>query len=512
MMNKDNKWRLVSDVVAMFPSNYPDGVYITNLDNKKQESLIASDIENQLNTTNYIKVTVNNEFNIKVASGGLYVKCSNFLDSEKWYVVINFQADLIFDLVSQVKNNLGVFDETFEAIFNDNFIHTVGFICNSMDNYNSCFEEMGRRVVCDMSKKTKKRIPGHRYDSVDRSLYYLGSFKSRNNGGKFATESNMVDVDLYATNITKDDKNVSDIFKNHVIGKDIVAIPTQEALVDFGEILKNDFATEDIQNYYKYLFVNAVNDSDVSKNYIYKAGNHGRVLNLFSYQSATNLNYNLTSDVDLEAYIKDVLLGLVKSYWNKNNKFRKDNEVKEVNNIDKNTVGLINLFYANLADPNVYKDVYYSDMLKKLKIDLNKLAKEVLITWNTMKEEGAKKWDSYVKIASSVGESFTSDQRTKDVVKMEVKKTTITEQLPESLKNVIIEIAYDANDNFGLNISKYQIYNLGTKRTPREYTEMKITLDDICKSGKLNDELKDTIMKTKFNSIDIYCNKGGKLE
>ena len=494
----------------MFPSNNPDVVFITNLDNKKQESIIADNIENLFNTNNYTKLTVNNEFHVKAAPGGLYVKCDNFLDSSKWYLVINFNSSLIFDIISEVKNNLGVFDETFEAIFNDDYSHAVGFVSQSMNNYNSCFEEMGRRVVCDMSKKTKKRIPGHRYDSAEKSLYYIGAFMSRNNKGAFANDSNMVPVDLYATNITKNDKNISDIFKNHIIGKDIIAIDTQESLVDFGEVLKNDFATDDIQNYWNYLYANSINEADLDISY--KAGNYGRVLQLFSYQSPSNLNYNLPPEIDVEVYLKSVLLGLIKLYWNKNNKFRKENEIKEANDTTKNISGLINLFYANLADPNLYKNAYYSDMLKKLKIDLNKLASEELDEWKVIKEEANKTWDQYVKLSSCLGESFTSDQRTKEVMKMEVKKTLISDILPETLKNVIIEIAYSANDNFGLNINNYKIHNLGTRRTPREYTEMKITLDDICNSGKLNDELKDVIMKTKFNSIDIFCNKGGKLE
>jgi len=511
MTKINKKWRLVSDVLAMFPVNNSNVVFITNLDNKKQESVMANVIESMYKDTNYTKQTVNNEFHIKVDSEGLYVKCDNFLDTSKWYLVANFDSDFIFKIISEVKNNLGVFDESFEAIFNDDCLYSVSFINNSMNDYNSCFEEMGRRVVCDMSKKTKKRIPGHRYDSVDKSLYYIGSFMSRNNKGTFATDSNMVPIDLYATNITKNDKNISDIFKNHVIGKDIIAIDTQESLVDFGEILKNDFAIDDIQNYWKYLYENSINEPE---KYIgnYRIENYGRVLKIFSYQSPSNLKYNLPPEIDVEGYLKSVLLNLLKLYWNKNNKFRKENEIKDSNDVTKNITGLINLFYANLTDPNLHKNTYYSDMLKKLNIDLNKLANEELNEWKVIREKAEKTWNQYVELSSCLGESFTSDQRTKEVMKMEIKKTLISDMLPESLKNVIIDIAYSANDNFGLNITNYQIHNLGTKRTPREYTEMKITLNDICNSGKLNDELKDVIMKTKFNSIDIFCNKGGKLE
>jgi len=509
-MIKNNKWRLVSDVMAMFPANNPDVVFITNLDNKKQEALIAGDIEKYFNTTNYTKQTVNNEFHVKIDIGGFYIKCDNFLDNSRWYLVINFQPELVFDIIPQVKNNLGVFDELFEAIFNDDNMNSVGFTSQSMENYNKCFEEMGRRVVCDMSKKTKKRIPGHRYDSADKSLYYLGAFMSRNNKDKFADDKNMVPIDLYAINISKNDKNISDIFKNHVIGKDIIAMDTQESLVDFGEILKDDFTGKDIQSYWNYLYANSINEADLDVSY--KAGNYGRVLQMFSYQSVNNLTYNLPPEIDIDVYLKSVLLSLIKIYWNKNNKFRKENELKDIKTQNENIIGLINLFYANLADPNIYKDNYYSDMLKKLNIDLNKLAVEALDEWSKMKTEAEKTWETYIKLSSSIGLSFTSDQRTKDIMKIDVKKTLISDLLPETLKNVIIEIAYNANDNFGLNISKYKVTNLGTKRTPREYAEMTITLKDICNSGKLNDELKDVIMKEKFNSIDILCNKGGKLE
>lgn len=511
-MIKNNKWRLVSDVLAMFPVDNPDVVFITNLDNKKQESIIAEDIENTFNKADYTKQTVNNEFHIKLAKDGLYIRCNSFIDSSKWYLVFNFQMPQVYEIISQVKNDFGIFDENeiFEAIFNDGFVNSVGFTSQSMNNYNSCFEEMGRRVVCDMSKKTKKRIPGHRYDSTDKSLYYLGSFVSRNNKGKFAANSYVVPIDLYATNITKDDKSISDIFKNHVIGDDIIAIETQESLVDFGEILKNDFDKDDIQNYWKYLYKNSINKKDFDTEY--KTWNYGRVLQIFSYQSASNLNYNLPSEINIQEYLKDVLLDIIKEYWNKNNKFRKELEINKSKSLSENITGLINLFYTNIIDYNLYKNEYYADMLIELKVNLNTLANKALDEWNKLIEDAINTWDSYKELSSCLGNSFISDQRTKEVMKIDVKKTLIADVLPETLKNVIIDIAYNANDNFGLNINTYNVHNLGTKRSPREYTEMKITLDDICNSGKLNDKVKKDIMNTNFNSIEIFCNKGGKLE
>jgi len=512
-MIKNNKWRLVSDVLAMFPVENPDVVFITNLDNKKQESIIAKDIENYYQSANYTKQTVNNEFHIKITTEGLYVKCDNFINNSKWYWVNNFQTPLVYWIISQVKNDLGVFDEneTFEAIFNDKLINNVGFTNKSMFNYNSCFEEMGRRVVCDMSVRTKKRIPGHRYDSVDKSLYYLGSFISRNNGGYFASDSHVVPIDLYVTNITKNDKSISDIFKNHVIGcNDIIALESKENLVDFGEVLKNDFDKDDIQNYWKYLYQNALKIKNININttiWDYKS-----ILQIFSYQSSKNLNYKLQPEINIEDTLKDILLQLIKLYWNRNNKFRKELEIKDSNSESDNVTNLINVFYANIIDPNIYKNIYYEDMLTYLKIDLNKLVRDVLNEWNKLKEEAEKTWNSYVKISSCLGTEFKSDQRTKEIIKIDTKKVLISDLLPETLKNVIIDIAYDANDNFGLNINTYNIHNLGTKRTPREFTEMKITLEDICKSGKLNEDIKKDIMKVKFNSIEILCNKGGKLE
>jgi hypothetical protein len=65
-MIKNNKWRLVSDVLVMFPVESPNTVFITNLDNKKQEALIASDIEKYFNTSN-----------TAIASILLFVVCLN---------------------------------------------------------------------------------------------------------------------------------------------------------------------------------------------------------------------------------------------------------------------------------------------------------------------------------------------------------------------------------------------------------------------------------------------------
>lgn len=499
-----SKWRLVSDVAALFPISSRYDVFLICIDNKKVESEVSKMIKEIYNNDDgYIKRIVDNELDIRISSTGLQVRCDGFLEESSWYNIVNANYDQFFSIITQVKNNLGSFDDTFEAIFSDSCNTCVGFINDTMKEYTECLEEMGRRVICDTSKKTKKRIVGHRYDSENRSLYYLGNVLTNKTAtGLFSKDTNICTlVNLYTTKVNNGEKTVSDIFKNHVFnGNDIIVINTDEdkSLVDFGKVLDDD--TNNIEDYWDYIFNNMKN---------YFKDNYGKILYILYYISPKYIiENNLSSEI--ESIIKDSLKDLIKKNWNINNNFNHELEIKSSNSDEVNERGLKNLFFSRLVDSNLNKKRYYTDLFNEINIDIDKDITEALSDWKNF--DIHKDWDTFVEYSQFLGKSYKFDQRTKEVISISITKTKLEDVFPENLKNVIISMVYEANKDFGLHVSKYAETNTGTKKDPRVFTDITIKLKDLCNSGKLDDKIKKEIMNLDIKEINILCNQGGKLE
>lgn len=257
-----NKWRLTSEFNAYFKadsllvdsstgSSYP-GVYLSPLDDKVSRKHVekicgTKYVAVRENEVNLMLATVNRKFRI-------FVKCVEFPKADQWYECLNFSCDLDYlgKLISSHEIKGGVFDNTFEVVFSDNYPGLVSVISDKMGKeYEECNDEFVRRLNSELCKKTKKYIPGHRYDTPKETIYYLCPLKSRLKNfynSNFLENSEVVDAYLYVNKIRDGYKKVSDVLSNESIISSLdeddvysikigFSIPNRS---DSGEVLEDD--------------------------------------------------------------------------------------------------------------------------------------------------------------------------------------------------------------------------------------------------------------------------------
>ena len=83
-----------------------------------------------------------------------------------------------------------------------------------------------------------------------------------------------------------------------------------------------------------------------------------------------------------------------------------------------------------------------------------------------------------------------------------------------ALTRAVIDMINFAKPNCGIGVSKYAVYNVGTKKSPKEYISCEVTLKDLLDHTKdsISDELKAEIIKNKFTRIIVQADKDRELE
>lgn len=523
-----NNWRLTAEVIAyIIPGT--DELYLAAPEKKIYQQSVLKEITDGVFSEYRLEL---NEFNISLRANfetesvDVYIKSDLLPKSKEWYRVKNFYEPHTSLILSAVKNDCGDFSGTiFESAFSEDDLRKVTFTTTEMPNYNTCFQEMRRRMNCELYKKTKKWIPGHRYDSLKDTFYYLGSaysHKKEEYNSEFIKDiTEMPEVYFYVTKLKPEEKTISDVFNNRHFGDtedDIQITNTMISLVDSGEELFNDFG-EDIQVFWDKLWENSIKaNKEISKyNYVsYK--NPKYILDILAYQSHGNLKY---SD-DIKQKTSDLLCDLVSdciiNNWGRE-KHRKDIVVSSNNTIDQNVENGTRLFYSVFKDPNVIKNLYYSGLFNELGISLQTIVRNFLLSWSENKTSediyAFLKYRNYHE-DRVVHDKVRSTQRINSTnYKMEQK--TLNDIFSNTdLKDTIIKVIEEARKNCGYGVSEFSIQNVGTKRMPKEYIACRVTIDDIINYYKGLDKMPENliheILVNKFCWVDVTFDKDGELK
>ena len=508
-------WRLVSDLFVYVLSTKK--VYFAPIDNKKIQSMVIKQIENP-----FIELKIENDgFNIKLQEDlNLYIKSDQFPEKEKYYKISNFDKNSLGKIITQTKNDMGDFlDIKFEAIFSDDFPGIVSFVNNSMSQYKACFEEMKRRMNCELCKKTKKWIPGHRYDTLTNTIYYLGEVKSRKQtltNSELQEGTSMPTAYLYVEEIDDGCKKISEILKSKCFGKDIRVSFSQVSMVDCGKVLENDL--EKFQDYWEDLIINTEKEEssiDTFGNPIYD--NSKNIFSVISYQSGTeDLTISNGIKVIIEKVIRTIMKQTLKNYWNYNTSSIKLNNKQTV---EENTNSLVTLTLTKIKDENILRCLYYKELFHKFNIPIEDIAKKIIINWNEndifndfnlyLKHVG------YIMIHYPTSNIILQREKTKTYnIKDFIKVSDLYGE--NELSDSIIKLFEKSKSNYGVGISKFEYYNIGTKKDPKIYILANIKLDDLIKYfdgvDNMSENLKNIIMKKKFIEVDINVDYDKVLE
>lgn len=487
---------LVNDVLAYIILGQKEvALSITN--NKKHNVLVAKSIDRPCSGL----VLGENEFKLRLSvkpdykGVEAYIKSPKFPNPNEEYKVINFLESSAYQILSEINNNNGVFDNKFEAVFIDK---DVSFITEGMSNYDEAMDEMMRKFYTEMGKKTKKWVPGHRYDSADETFYYLGSFLSRKkeefNSSFYNVLEELTVVHLYV-NTLRGEKTISDVFKTRTYG-DIKAIwdNTLPSCVDSGQALTDD--SPSLRDLYPEMLDNAI-----SKNESFKS-----IFDCLCYQSLhDDISYQDSLSSKLTGIIHNLIKDVIFNNWNIV-RSRTDRQIGSTetleNNIDRIKIILLN----NIKDGNILGRYYYEGLFKSLGINLDNEIQEYLNSWDENYLSSSfdvfrENIDYFLKRVEK--KSITSIQRTGDST---VKISSLFGK--GILGNTIIELIEYANKNFGDGVSEYNVVKIN--RTTSSVS-CSITLEDLLKFRDTED-LRKEILDYKFSKILVYFDKDRSLE
>lgn len=520
-----SNWRLTVGVTAVLVTPYEEhGVYLCSSEKKAYRSLLERKINILEYTTLRKEVLIeDNEFEVKIVphpvSGyTVKIKHDSFPDKDAWYTVKNIQESDIIDLIYYGGMNDSVLTGKYEAIFSDedDCKTSVSFISSRLPKYKECFEEFRRRLNCELLKKTKKMIPGHRYDSISESRYILCKAlyrKQKDNLSDCLTDIlTMPEVYLYVTSLGDNDKSISDVLRTRKIGdgkNDIHISRVFTPLVDCGEVLSDDF-TGKIDDYWEDLTNNAMSSSrtpfEIETGFIH-------ILNTLSLVS----NSEKVSVVDKEGLLTKVLTYIVDNIILENYDLTHGIAslvISSKNTLSDNVKNCANILFNTIGDPNVNRTDYYTTLFNTFGISLEKIAEQRLIYWNPAAL--SKDFDTFMnntRYFSLRGSHKVYRQRLNSTnYKLDVNR--ICDDFSVVLSEAIIELLNYARKNCGYGIERFAIYNVGTKSSPKEYISASLNVKDIVSyyGDRISENLKKEIVDSKFTDIAIEFDKDITLE
>jgi hypothetical protein len=522
-------WRLVTELDAF--------VYLTEKKillvpaekvSVKKRSLSISGLPNKEKPLDI--ALSNNEFEVRFSDALVPQVRNKELPGGKevWYELVNYVYYNDYPYESYYRKEIskllkfdGIFQGMggFEAIFSDEYPGKVKLILDGMDEYESCFSEMTRRLNCSLYKKTKKWIPGHRYDTEDRTYYYLGSYYSnRDNLYESNYKSDVTEYHL-VTEVKGDCKTISDVFKTRLFGSEpdnIIVLDALKPMVDSGEAFKDDVS--DIQDLWDDMIELASKEEKTIKPMFDVVGFRG--------PDASSANkYKDTSsweDTFLDRLKKDLRSTAI-IYWNVGNVVKENNRMNASESDEFNTTALWDLFCEEYLknDFNCRKMEYYMDLLDALGIPVNSICLSII---NSMKSESFanKGFDNYLKYGKDYYRFRDNHGRQSFVYAKSGSKLyrsndsdKISDRFPPLLAKTVNDIVKEAIINYGNGVSSYSVENYGTKSSPDIFHEITISMNDIIShfggQDQLPDQIKQEIIDKRVWEISVLLGQDVKL-
>ena len=407
-MNENIKrWRTASTLVAILSDtgkvllvDQEDTKSITELRRKFVASKLIELVDDPMFA---IKLQVNTEeFDLKdqnIACGfDIFIKSNQFPDKNNWYELDNFYYPHLSQIILQ--NNLNeegiLFDDNgdFNIFYpcvssNASLLGIISFVSESMEKYSNYNSEAIRKLNVDVKKKTKKWIPGHRYDSASDTIFYLGQVdtmfdlkaKSKSFPETYDTVTYLITRSPKVARVNK----ISEILQKYPIVDDLSALGIElmpsipSDYVDSGEYMEND--VENFNDFKEILFKNTLNVYNTPKTIDSSACLLLRIPQMSdkNIPDTPEKYKNIVSD-----FLRIVLDRILFENWDIKSSitglssrllgsFRERNE-----NVD---ALFKNLLYV-IRDSNTQRGFYYPDLFKWLGIDILELIKDTLDAWD----------------------------------------------------------------------------------------------------------------------------------
>ncbi len=415
---------------------------------------------------------------------------------DNFYVVKNFYP------TNEAKGKLikaisGLTGRSLEPVFSEDTPDAVWFVKTGTQDYKDASDEMIRRLNCSMMKKTRKWVPGHRYDSENKTYFYLGKFVShRKNYDSSEFLPIPVECHLVIEKIPDGVDTIPDILRCSMYGstgRDYIHAlwGNLPLMVDSGQVLKDTNEPWNLQSLYM----------DQLKN-IYEAGGPlEKALEVFAFTDNVG-DIFLPESVDLDPIVVEIkrsMNELLVEWWglryNGNSQYVGPDQEESAN-----ISGLIALFSSSLNQENIFRILYYPELFRMIGIDIADIAKNAIINWGSgyrLKES----YDYYIKVY----DSWRKHHR-------EVVDLDQCESRPESflgnkfgidLSSALKKIITGAASNNGEGVTSWKEINRGSTSRPNIVIQAKVTLQDILCMGEPGETLKNDIINSGFQELSI---------
>ena len=474
---------------------------------------------------------VNEDITVRIKDQTVYISSPNFPNPSIEYILKNISTSSLWDIISYTKIDCGVIEGTFEIAVGakgGDYTTVVKLINPSMPVYMNYLNEMVRYLNCQTGKKKRVWEIGHRYDSEEKSYYYLGSVHVRNINPS-NSEYNLKpqkEVNLFVEDI-KDAKTISDVFSKGIINLTqyqvncgdyycIQGLYSPKCLVDCGKYLEDDGTT--ILDYLDSITFNTINliESGVD---IYGYNEYINLVLLFEIFKVCNMSGDVLklsegSQDLIKNLINEVIYSIFYEFWDCPGKPR--NIDKDLSLEGKEQKVFTN-FLTIIRDCNVSLVSYYKTLIDNnpvLSEAFNKIS-EYSNTWDdTIYTQDFEKHLKYRRGNSFI---FTTRTEKSSRYKLNIVKVSDTIDKDSALFEEIVSIVDDTRNGMGPSTLSYVRNNVGTKNNPLIYESFLIGVEDICskyieKGIEIPENLKYDILRFGFRKLTLMIDLGEKVE
>lgn len=453
----------------------------------------------------WIEKTFNNaNIELKLEDKEFYLKSSDFpVSTSGWYKTPQLTVNkTLYEILEQTPVSLGVIQGSWSIVVDSASPIEYSIAEKSSQVYKDAEREMNRQFVFEVSKKTKKWTPGHRYEMAGSTVYFLGttdSYRSSVDKPEYKTTSQRT-LYMIAANVDESKyKTISEVLKDYQFFKEstkqgdiflegyIYLLESPRLSVENGEALKNDSPDIDfcldeslkIHSGYDYVrSLSLVNPTKISQE---AKDNIKRFLKKemddfitefwdITYFSTGNLLTKNTEDQNIDYLIMNCL-----------RKFNEDSL--------KGVQYYIDLFQAFGINPTeISKEVIKDFSVKEVLLKLPKTVKEIINN------------KLYFKRHSGAPTYIYGDLETKV-------KSSVTKKFLNSLNKTILDVNGTC---FCKNFSRY---NIGTKAKPKIVFSYRLDLEEIDNyyKGTIPEDLEKAILDEGIKSFQIECELGKDL-
>ena len=446
-------------------------------------------------------------FSVKILDGMIYVSHPDIMKGN-WLKLANQDENNISAISEFCEVNKGqVVGSDFDLAFQmdevgDQILEKSWMISKEMNNlYLKAWKEFTRRMNFTFKKKTKKYLPGHRYDSESKTLWYIGEIKSPLPG---------------SSNLKSGSYITRHGFVNRPVGKTLKeTLESIRYLEDKQKIGDIDISSYENQETTLFLISTSPLMSD--------SGQELDPNPIVKPYEVWDSEYDLLTSTEVKDRIKTKLSKLLESYIRYNiivsymgrDVYNKDLKLKSSDDFATQINAIKNLIVYEM--PCIKSDCNkYLGILTELGINIGEIAEKAL-NWY-IRDFSMDNFDMYYKYQKCLD----NDKALKKGISLYRDHKTDEGSLRASFKHqdiaeAVVNMVRMANESLGLVkdfFSYLGVYRYSKKAEPN--ITLKINLINLVNwfggPDKMSNVLKEKILDEKFYEIDVSFTRGTEFK